>query len=70
MKERKPGVNLPKKFSGAAARITRNASLHYQGQTFELTIPVPWPIDRSLVNEMEEAFGREHERTWASCRPG
>jgi N-methylhydantoinase A len=52
-------------FTGAAARVTRSASLHYQGQTYELTVPVPGDkIDASTVAAVEEAFGREHERTY------
>jgi N-methylhydantoinase A len=49
-------------FTGKAAKIRRSAALHYQGQTYELTIPVPdGPID---VDQLEEAFGREHEKTY------
>ena len=52
-------------FSGAAAELTRSANLHYQGQTFELTVSVPdGAIDRGAVAAIEEAFGREHERTY------
>jgi N-methylhydantoinase A/oxoprolinase/acetone carboxylase beta subunit len=34
-----------KGFRGAAARLRRSAALHYQGQTYELTVPgpLPWP---------------------------
>ena len=33
-------------FTGARARLRRSAALHYQGQSFELTVPVPdGPID-------------------------
>ena len=33
-------------FTGARARLKRSAALHYQGQTYELTVPVPdGPID-------------------------
>ena len=52
-------------FTGTAAELTRSANLHYQGQTFELTVPVPdGAIDRGAVAAIEEAFGREHERTY------
>jgi N-methylhydantoinase A len=52
-------------FTGPAARIERRASLHYQGQTFELTVPVAaGPIEASKLQEIEEAFGREHESTY------
>jgi N-methylhydantoinase A len=52
-------------FSGDAARIRRTANMHYQGQTFELTVPVPdGPIDAAAIATLEEAFGREHENTY------
>jgi N-methylhydantoinase A len=45
-------------FSGAAVRIARSADCRYQGQSFELTVPVTASVT------IEEAFGREHERTY------
>ncbi len=52
-------------FSGAAARIRRLVDLRYHGQSFELTIPVATArVDPPAIAELEEAFGREHERTY------
>ncbi|MCC7271395.1 MAG: hydantoinase/oxoprolinase family protein [Alphaproteobacteria bacterium] len=52
-------------FTGAAARVNRAASFHYQGQTFDLTVPVPdGPVDQAMLRHLEEAYGREHERTY------
>jgi N-methylhydantoinase A len=52
-------------YTGAHARLRRSAALHYQGQTYELTVPVPdGPIDQRMVTHLEEAFGAEHERTY------
>jgi N-methylhydantoinase A len=49
-------------FVSGRARIRRSASLHYHGQTYELTVPLPdGPIDLAWL---EEAFGREHEKTY------
>ncbi len=45
-------------FTGAAVRIERSADCRYQGQSFELTVPVTDGVS------LEEAFGREHERTY------
>jgi N-methylhydantoinase A len=45
-------------FTGAAVRIARSADCRYQGQSFELTVPVTESVT------LEEAFGREHERTY------
>ena len=52
-------------FPESGRRVRRTASMHYQGQTFELTVPVPdGAIDEETVAVLEEAFGAEHERTY------
>src|SRR5262249_31799939 len=52
-------------FTGESARLRRSAALHYKGQSYELTVPVPdGPIDGVMVAHLEEAFGAEHERTY------
>ncbi len=52
-------------FTGAAARLRRSAALHYHGQSFDLTVPVPdGPIGPDTLRRLEEAFGQEHERTY------
>jgi N-methylhydantoinase A len=52
-------------FAGERARLKRSAALHYKGQSYELTVPVPdGPIDLAMVAHLEEAFGAEHERTY------
>ena len=52
-------------FTGPQAQIKRSAALHYQGQTYELVVPVPeGPIDARMVSHLEDAFGAEHERTY------
>lgn len=46
-------------------RLRRSANMHYQGQTFELTVPVPdGPLDTVALVALAEAFGQEHERTY------
>jgi len=52
-------------FSADAVRIRRSADCRYEGQSFELTVPVSGgPFDEALLEGIEEAFGREHERTY------
>ena len=52
-------------FGEGERQVRRTANMHYQGQTFELTVPVPdGPIDEKAVAVLEESFGREHERTY------
>jgi N-methylhydantoinase A len=49
-------------FTGKTAHVRRAAALHYHGQTYELTVPLPdGPIDFAYL---EEAYGREHEKTY------
>jgi N-methylhydantoinase A len=52
-------------FTGNRVRLKRSAALHYQGQSYELTVSVPeGPIDADMIAHLEEAFGQEHERTY------
>jgi N-methylhydantoinase A len=52
-------------FTGDAVRLRRSADCRYQGQSFELTVPVAaGPIDHGTLPALAEAFGREHERTY------
>lgn len=52
-------------FTGRTARVTRAAALHYHGQSFDLTVPVPdGRLDAAALRDLEEAFGVEHERTY------
>jgi N-methylhydantoinase A len=52
-------------FSSTRMRTQRLASLHYQGQSFDLTVPAPdRPLDQAALGALEEAFGVEHERTY------
>ncbi len=52
-------------FCGERARVRRAANMHYQGQTYELTVAAPeGPLNAASVAALEEAFGEEHERTY------
>jgi N-methylhydantoinase A len=52
-------------FDAGQIRVRHLASLHYQGQTFDLTVPVgEGALDQAALAAIEEAFGREHERTY------
>jgi N-methylhydantoinase A len=51
--------------------VERAADLKYQGQSFELTVPLAagWPMDE-VPGRLAEAFGREHERTYGHKAEG
>jgi N-methylhydantoinase A len=52
-------------FAADRRRLRRSAALHYQGQSYELTVSVPdGAIDARMVEHLEEAFGQEHEKTY------
>jgi N-methylhydantoinase A len=52
-------------FAADHIEIRRSASLHYQGQSFELRVPLAaGRLDRGALLALEEAFGAEHERTY------
>ena len=52
-------------FAPDRIEIRRSASLHYQGQSFELRVPLAaGRIDPATLLALEEAFGAEHERTY------
>jgi N-methylhydantoinase A len=45
--------------------IRRSASLHYQGQSFELRVAMrDGPVDGAALDALEADFGAEHERTY------
>lgn len=52
-------------FVGPEVQLSRSASLRYQGQSFELSVPVPaGRLYAALLGKLEEAFATEHERTY------
>jgi N-methylhydantoinase A len=52
-------------FRGAAVRLARAADLRYQGQSFELTVPIDADLTGGdALARIEAAFAREHERTY------
>jgi N-methylhydantoinase A len=46
-------------------RLRRFAKLHYRGQAYELSVPMPdGPITEETSARLDQAFGDEHERTY------
>ena len=50
-------------------RFRRSANLHYKGQLYELNVAAPpspagGALDRAWLDQLAEAFGEEHERTY------
>jgi N-methylhydantoinase A len=52
-------------FGSDRVEIRRSGNLHYQGQSFELRVPIAaGAIDQGALAALEEGFGVEHERTY------
>ena len=52
-------------FSDDHIRLRRSADCRYQGQSFELTVPMAdGPSDAGTLAALAETFGQEHERTY------
>ena len=52
-------------YPAARIALARTADLRYHGQSFELTVPVrAGALTAQDLADLEEAFGREHERTY------
>jgi N-methylhydantoinase A len=52
-------------FAPERIELRRSASLHYQGQSFELRVPLTaGRLAAAALMALEEAFGAEHERTY------
>jgi N-methylhydantoinase A len=52
-------------FAAERIELRRSASLHYQGQSFELRVPLAaGGLDRAALAALEENFGAEHARTY------
>ena len=56
-------------FPAERMRFRRTANLHYKGQLYELNVTAPpspagGALDRAWLDQLAEAFGEEHERTY------
>ena len=52
-------------FDAAQVAVQRSASFHYHGQRYELELVVDSDsIERQTLVDLQELFGREHERTY------
>ena len=54
----------------AQVQIERSVDLKYQGQSFELTVPLPPAWTDEALRELAVNFGREHERTYGHQAEG
>jgi N-methylhydantoinase A len=50
--------------------LRRTIDVHYAGQSFELSLPIPASIDAQVVAELDERFSSEHERTYGHRAEG
>jgi N-methylhydantoinase A len=51
--------------AGERIRLSRNARLQYQGQSFDLAMPFPvGAVTEAALRDLESSFAEEHERTY------
>src|SRR5499426_3983228 len=56
---------------GGNVEIERSADLKYQGQSYELAVPLgPGAGGAEMIAQLAEAFGKEHERTYGHKAEG
>jgi N-methylhydantoinase A len=48
----------------AQVELTRTMEVHYAGQSFELSLPMPSPTDDAAIAAIDCRFAAEHERTY------
>jgi N-methylhydantoinase A len=50
--------------------LRRTIDVHYAGQSFELSLQMPAPVDRTVLHGLDERFSSEHERTYGHRAEG
>src|SRR5262247_4688162 len=69
--EREAGALLDAQGYGGNVEIERSADLKYQGQSYELAVPLgPGAGGAQMIAQLAEAFGKEHERTYGHKAEG
>jgi len=69
--EREAGALLDAQGYGGNVEIERSADLKYQGQSYELSVPLgPGSGGAEMIAQLAEAFGKEHERTYGHKAEG
>src|SRR6185369_17683798 len=68
--EREAEALLRAEGSQARVEIERSVDLKYQGQSFELTVPLPPAFSDEAFRTLAADFGREHERTYGHQAEG
>src|SRR5499427_8504342 len=69
--EREAGALLDAQGYGGNVEIERSADLKYQGQSYELSVPLgPGAGGAEMIAQLAEAFGKEHERTYGHKAEG
>jgi len=69
--EREAGALLDAQGYGSSVEIERSADLKYQGQSYELSVPLgPGAGGAEMIAQLAEAFGKEHERTYGHKAEG
>jgi N-methylhydantoinase A len=50
--------------AASQVEVSRTIEVHYAGQSFELSLPMPSPTDASAIAAIDSRFAAEHERTY------
>ena len=69
--ELEAGALLDAQGYGGNVEVERSADLKYQGQSYELSVPLgPGAGGAEMITQLAEAFGKEHERTYGHKAEG
>jgi len=70
LEQRVTDILLGDGHAAADVELRRTIDLHYAGQSFELSLPIPALIDQTVVHQLDGRFSSEHERTYGHRAEG
>jgi N-methylhydantoinase A len=64
LEQRVTGALLEEGHAPANIYVARTIDLHYVGQSFDLSLPIGSPVTASALDQVDERFAAEHERSY------